>query len=388
MRDPHATMPGDLKRGRMESLAAAENLSIELAPEAWRLLRHDLHATQELLHARTDDILRYSPDFAWTRRLPVGGSLAGTHIEQVVLGWSESDESWHLGLLLAERLAALRDSRWCELAHWPDPDQCDFRDLATSAGQALANVTARPFGLIEPQARAMPAPPTQPAVEDAPPPLPERPLPGLPLNFSNAWTLTPGRAGMLELVLNPQQRRRTIRQTLWYLLWILVYVFLIVASHFSGIAQTGPWFLPWLAGLSALILAALVARNLIRLRRSPSHLIFDSVQGQIRALHGMNLLWSRRVEQIQSLYVTELVRQRRGRDSHLQYAELHLHLSSNAFQHLLHSNMPRKISREPEALPQGVSQLTAQHCSTNTQAIALHIGKALDLPVWLDRRNS
>ena len=123
----------------MDSVAAAENLSVELAPDAWRLLHEDLHGARELLSAGRDGRLRYSPAFAASRRLPAGGALACAHVDHVLLGWSPADEAWHLGLLLAPQLANLRDSRWCELAHWPDPEQSDFRDLAERSGQAFGD---------------------------------------------------------------------------------------------------------------------------------------------------------------------------------------------------------------------------------------------------------
>ena len=139
-----------------------------------------LRGSHELLCAGPDGALRYSEAFAWSRHLPASGALANGHIERIMLGWSESDQAWHLGLLLTPQLAALRDSRWCELASWPDPDQSDFLELAERAGQSLAALTERPFQLIAPQA---PAPQTrEPLFEEAPPP-PERPLPHLPLGL-------------------------------------------------------------------------------------------------------------------------------------------------------------------------------------------------------------
>lgn len=372
----------------MDTVAAAENLSVELAPDAWRLQHNDLRGTHELLCAGPDCALRYSAAFAYSRRLPAGGALECGHIEQIVLGWSESDQAWQLGLLLAPQLARLRDSRWCELAHWPDPDQSDFRELAERVGRSLATLTARPFQLITPAPPEAVARPRHAVVADESPPRPERPLPPLPLTFNDSWSLENGMPGTLQLVRDPNVARKTTRRILWYLLWTAIYIFLIAASQLSGIAMTGPAFLPLLAALSALVLVALIARNLIRQRRSPDRFIFDSFQRQIRARRGQNVLWSRRAGQIQSIYVTELVRKKRGHDDRLQYAELNLHLSSNDFQHLLQSNKPRQIARElHETLP-GVSELGSQDCHSNTQAVALHIAQTLDLPVWLDRRDA
>ena len=368
----------------MDTVSAADNLSVEMAPESWRLLHSDLRETRELLHAAPDAALRYSAAFAYSRRLPAGGSLATGQVEQVVLGWSEQDQAWHLGLLLASQLARLRDSRWCELAHWPDPDQCDFRELAERAGQSLATLSARPFRLIEPAPVAPLTREHEPVFEGAPP---ERPLPQLPLAFSDTWSLQPGASDTLRLVRDPRVARAAQRRILWYALWTAVYIFLIVASRRSGIATPGPAFLPLLAAFSALVLILLIARALLRRRRTPDQFIIDVHQRQIRARRGPDVLWSRRVGQIQSIYVSELQRKRRRADS-LHYAELNLHLSDNRFQHLLQSAQPQRLAGADGLASTGVSELHSHNCATNTQAVALHIARALDLPVWLDRRGA
>ena len=369
----------------MDTVPAAENLSVELAPEAWRLLHSELRGSHELLSAGPDGALRYSEAFAWSRHLPASGALANGHVEQVVLGWSESDQAWHLGLLLTPQLAALRDSRWCELASWPDPDQSDFLELAERAGQSLAALTERPFQLIAPQAPA-PAPQVREPLFEEAPSAPERPLPQLPLAFSDTWSLEIGTTGMLQLVRDPKVARAMTRRILWYTLWAAVYVFLIVASHLSGIATSGPPFLPLLAAFSALVLVLLIARNLVLRHNAPDLIIIDNYQRQIRARRGPAVLWIRRAEQIQSIYVSELQRKRRRRGNDLHYGELNLHLSNNQFQHLLQSAQPRSIAGAEGDAAQSVSVLESHSYSTNTQAVALHIAQALDLPVWLDRR--
>ena len=379
----------------MQNVAAAENLSIEMSGDAWRLLYQDLRGSMELLSVGPDGVFRYPAAFAETRRLPASGTLAGNHVVHVLLGWSPGDEAWHLGLLLSPPLAALRDSRWCELAHWPDPDQEDFRELAELSGQSLSTVTGRPFRLIEPEAPATTRAEREPVFEEIVPDPEEVPLPRLPLNFSDGWVLERGTTGMLQLVRDPGAARSAWRRILWYALWAIVFIALIAGNHVSGIAQPArpfnlphPLTLPLLASLSALVLLALIVRNLVAQRNAADILIFDSYQRQIRARHGNRVLWSRRTEQIQSIYVTELFRKRGVASARPFYAELNLHLSSNRYHHLLQSREPRQISREPVAVDPGVSELRSWHCSTNTQAVALHLAQSLDLPVWLDRRIS
>ena len=119
----------------MEKISAAENITIEMEYEYWRLLQNGAEEPHVLVEARSGKPLNYIEEFASTRRLPETGSLPVNYIQRVVLGWSNVDKSWHLGLLLESELAQMRGSRWCEMAHWPDPST------------AVANVTCPIFSL-------------------------------------------------------------------------------------------------------------------------------------------------------------------------------------------------------------------------------------------------
>src|SRR5690606_22994099 len=121
--------------------------------------------------------LRYSKSFGTTRRLPESGFIESQEVQQVVLGWQQTDESWHLGLILQPELADVRGSRWCELVYWPDPDITVFQDLAQTTGQELAQLLGIPFYVIPPQ-----------VVEKT---VPRRDLPPLPLNFGD-WQMEAG----------------------------------------------------------------------------------------------------------------------------------------------------------------------------------------------------
>ena len=242
--------------------------------------------------------------------------------------------------------------------------------------------------MIEPEAPATLAREREPLFEEEAPAPQEVPLPNLPLEFSADWTLERGTTGMLQLTRRPQAARADLRRALWYIFWAAAYVFLIVGSHFSGIAPPGQPWLPPLAALSVVVLLALIARNLLSRRNAPDVYIFDSYQGQIRAATGVASSGAGRAGQIQSLYVSEQLHKRRGAAAPPVHAELNLHLSSNRFQHLLQSRQSRHVARESVAAQPGVSELRSWHCSTNTQAVALHVAQAMELPVWLDRRES
>ena len=65
----------------------------------------------------------------------------------VVVGWSDDDSSWHIGLLLDPQYAPSRGGRWCELARWITVSGAD----PESAGHKLADILRRPFRLVPPE---------------------------------------------------------------------------------------------------------------------------------------------------------------------------------------------------------------------------------------------
>src|SRR5688500_11827954 len=100
----------------MNPISAADNHSIHSSLARWRLL----HNEKPLAEASPRGF-RYGGRFGSSRRLSETGVLEASDILQVVLGWQQTDEYWHLGLILAPRIADERGSRWCELVAWPDP---------------------------------------------------------------------------------------------------------------------------------------------------------------------------------------------------------------------------------------------------------------------------
>ncbi len=168
-------------------ISAAENLIIQADADQWQLFQYDeLGTEREQLRIFRDEPLRFSADFALTRRLPAAGKLPAKYVRQVVLGWSPGDQAWHLGLLLASDIAGIRGSRWCEIANWPEPDPVVFEDLAKQAGRDLATVLSVPFSVVPPKPGQQ-APPAEPAQ-----------LPDLPINIGT-WTLDQAGEDLIEL---------------------------------------------------------------------------------------------------------------------------------------------------------------------------------------------
>lgn len=363
----------------MERISAAENITIEMSDDHWRMIANGQVEPQVLLEAETGKSVHYLVDFAATRRLPHGGTLALEEIQRVVLGWSPGDEAWHLGLLLEAELARVRGSRWCEIASWPDPSTHVFHDVAARAGEALAQVTTRPFYLVPPKEAAQAAP------------APERPLPELPLELDEEWTLERAGDGLLQFTRAPRVSRLFLRRMLWYGFWAIIFFVLVYLTLSSGIAPSNPAFLPYLGLFSGLVLVYLSIRYLYLYLTSPNHIVIDAAARQVRGQRGSRVRWSHRISEIRSVYVSQVVGQRKGKRA-VSYAELNLHLATGEFFFLLNADQVDLVSSEtgdadePQPKAEFVSSLDANSVTTNLQAAALHVGQALDIPVWYDRR--
>lgn len=364
----------------MERIAAAENITIELNENRWRMIANGSADPQVLLEAAAGQPVNYVTDFAATRRMPTSGTLSTNQIQRVVLGWSPGDESWHLGLLLEMELAQARGSRWCEIAHWPDPSTTVFQELAARAGESLAQVTTRPFHVVEPK--------TEPAKIAAPP----RPLPELPLEVSDEWKLEALPAGDLQLVRAPRVARQMLRRALWYTLWAVVYFVLVYLTFTSGIAPSNPTFLPYLGIFSGLVLVFLVFKNIYLLLTTPDRIVVDAEARQVRGQRGSTVRWMERGSNMQGIYVSQTIGRRRGKKPAPQYGELNLYLANSKFHFLISADHIEEYEQDPaageELFSDSVSELNANQATTNLQAAALHMGKALNLPVWYDQRST
>jgi hypothetical protein len=355
----------------MARISAAGNLNIEMSSDQWRLLGNGSTREQVLVEAAPGQPLRYVSLFAQKRKLPEGGELPRKDIQRVVLGWSSQDEAWHLGLLLESELAARRGSRWCEIAQWPDPDTTVFGELAEQAGRALAAALACPFNLIPPQPVAAPAAP--------PPP----PLPALPLEL-DGWTLTAG--APLVFVRARRWARTRAGRILWYSALAAAYVVLSVLSLTGSIAPTKPEFLPLLGLAVAVLLVGAVLYTLMQLRSQPGRIVVDAARQRIAGLRGKAVRWSHPASAVDTVYVTQVLAQKKGRYV-AQYGELSLLLANGRFFTLLTASDIHDL-REPAALTPGetVTDLTQADVTTDLQAAALYVAQALGRPCRYDRR--
>jgi hypothetical protein len=361
-------------------VSAGNNLTIDMTAGRWRLISNGGGAETVLIEAAADEPLRYLPAFGTRRQLPDDGTLPVDYVQRVVLGWSNKDEAWHLGLVLEPELAEQRGSRWCEMAHWPDPDADLYNDVASEAGRALAQTLTRPFNLVPPR-------PGAPADRPAAPAL----LPPLPLSLDN-WTLEAVGERRVELRRASAWARLRVTRILWYVFWTVVYLVLSIATLRSGIAQPRPEFLPYLGLASALVLVVLIGHMLGQLITQPDRIVVDGANRRVRALRGNGERWSLSGEALEALYVSEVVSRKPKRGSYtVYYGELNFRQRDGGFvQGIQNGQAEMRIVgpvEDDQNLPQESIALLDEHAlSTDLQMAGAHIARALGIPCWYDRR--
>jgi hypothetical protein len=353
----------------MERIVTASSLLIETQPESWRLL---LNGTGErtLLEARRGEPIRYAEVFGTRRKLPLAGQLDPQHVDRVVLGWSPNDEAWHLGLVLRPPLSDERGSRWCELAHWIDPERDQYQNAAVSVGEALSTQIDRPFILIPPA----------PAAEPPPPP----PLPALPLRF-DLWTFRQSAEGQYEFVRAGKWARSNILRALWYLLWVAAFLVLSITSVTSGIAYPTPRLLVPAGFVCAFVLFVAAVALIVRAFLRPNRIVIGD--DAITWRRGGAVTKTIPLSDVSSVYVSHILGRARRVDGvkrgEAVYGELNLELKDGAFQVLLtHGNMNETLTGGADA----VEPLTAYTRQTALQAVGLILAERLRVPVYNDLR--
>ncbi|GAB4512367.1 MAG: hypothetical protein OHK0046_11770 [Anaerolineae bacterium] len=359
-------------------IAAAENITIEITPEHWRVWSGPAGYERGLLEALPGRSLRYSPAFAQTRRLPNTGKLPLGYIWQVVLGWSNEDEAWHLGLLLARDLADARGSRWCEIARWPDPEGTVFLEMARHAGESLAAVLERPFNFIPRREIAAKEPP----------------LPELPLD-TGLWTLERSGEAAVAFVRARKWARARVIRLLWYVFLAVVYVVLSLATLNADLALPNagtmlpsPELLPYIGLGTAVVLLFMSLYVLYELLTQPDRIIVN--ESGVTALRGTRERWQMAKNSLNAVYVTQVIN-RRGAKRTLHHGEINLHLGGDSFRQMVQQDQQEEevqaVPTENEAPQEGVRALNVASATTDLQMAALHVGKALGgVSVWYDQR--
>lgn len=364
----------------MEHISAADNYSVQTNNVRWRLLYNN----RPLLEASREG-LRYGKYFSQSRRLPATGQLAQKYVLRVVLGWQAADETWHLGLIVAPELAEKRGSRWCELIRWPDPDVTVFQNLAESAGRTLSQSLGVPFQVIPPRTARQAKPVT--------------PLPQLPLDFG-LWSMYAAeRPNQVELRRSPRWARQRVQLMLWYALWAIVYFSVSALTITSDIALPNagtllpnPQWLPYLGIATGVLFILAIFYQFLRITLTANRIIVDGTLGTVSAWRGNNQHWERSSAEIQSIYVSEVVRKSEVTNT-TEYGELNLHLGGGKFHFVLSQGVAEKNGNRPRIEGRtghqrdNIIALEAANINSDLQAAALHMARLLgDTAVWHDVR--
>lgn len=368
----------------MNQISAADNVTIDMETGRWRLIANGGGVPFVVVEAMPELPLRYIDSFATSRRLPSTGALPINYIKQIVLGWSNKDEAWHLGLTLGNELAGARGSRWCELARWPDPDTTLFRDIAETAGRELAKTLVRPFHVIQPR----------PIV--APPPAP--PLPNPPFRFGD-WTLVADETSSHSQLLLKRARSWALGKWLrvvWYGFWAGVFALLSVKTLTSGLALPNvgtmlpnPDVLPYLGLISAVILVGLIFHNLWQWLRLPDRIVIDPQRRVLTGLRSKRERWEIGANEVESVFVTQVVHKDVNKNT-VFYGEINLYRGDGDFFTVARLPQPEDVEAlyYPDApIGEGVTELTTYYASTPLQFTGLHIAESLGgLPAYYDQR--
>jgi hypothetical protein len=362
----------------MTRIPAAENLTIDYTPDRWRLYLNGDIQERLIVEAAPGRGLRYASGFGERRRLP-SGALQPDAIKQVVLGWSNSDQAWHLGLVLTPELAESRGSRWCEIARWDDPHANEFAGMAEAAGRQLSTALDRPFRFIAP------AVPTVPIVKELPP---------LPLKCG-IWTLESAGEG-LRFVRSPRWMLTRITRVLWYTFWVVVYVVLSVATLTtelalpnSGTMLPNPKILPYLGLGAAFVLLLIVLKNLFDILTQPGQIIIDAAARTVTARRGGNRRWQVTANDIQSIYVSQ-VTGKRGRKRTVYHGEINLQVGEKQFRNVIVQDQEEERlekSKDEKVPEEAITLLTANEVDTTLQAAGVYMANTLGgLPCYYDQR--
>jgi hypothetical protein len=406
----------------MSRISAANNLTIDVQPERWLLLAANGADERTLLEAVRGEPLRYAAPFAERRRLPENGQLPPEQIQRVVLGWSESDAAWHLGLLLSPDLAQERGSRWCEVARWGDLSAGQYGGAAVEAGEQLARAISRPFNVVPPKNGAVPsstaetsvhlgapatvrtaavAAPTVRSTYDAPVTVKTKVALPEPPFTTGLWTLDNAPDGTLRYKRSSVWVRARLMRAGWYALWCGVYIFLSLATLNSSLALPNagtmlpsPEILPYLGIASAVLLFGLVIYVLFDTLTSPGEIVIDPTTRTLSVMNGDDAVWSEQAHNLSGLYVTQIIHHRRNKAS-VEYGELNLFYGEKKFRRFLRFEpLDEPFTRRTDPITgelldpseEEVAPLSIEHAVTPLQRAALVIAAALDLPCYYDQR--
>ncbi len=387
----------------MERITTAGTMIIEHDAERWRLLSNGQTGDAgnfPLFEVINGEPIRYTSDFAAPRKLPMQGTgLPGTldphQIARVVVGWAQKDAAWHLGLMLDAALTAERGSRWCPLASWRNPNPLEFQEVATHAGQSLAQKLGCSFAAVPPKPvtyEGMTAPVDTAEVRQA------IAQPDLPITVE-LWTLERIDRKRLAFVLSPSWARARLRRVMTYIPLTGAFFILTVSTFTSGIALPRPEILSYLGIASTIVMILAIIVTLSNVSRQPKRVVFDGTEQVVLWMRGESVIREIRYGHLAEVVVSNVVSKvgrRADRETRqVKYSELNLLVRPDTQRDPLFIRLLSQ-GRVEESIPvtddpfdqETVVPLTVFNARTKLQSIALAISETMGVPATYDKRLS
>lgn len=335
----------------MNIFKVADGLVLKVDQDEWRLVADRSDGLTLFTVTAADRTVRYRPEFARARRLPPDGELSASYVQEVVVGWSQEDHTWHLGLLLVPSLAETRGGRWCQLACWPFGAVQDTRAEAREAGESLAHALGKRFRFVDAPAGAAVSPSVEPASispvadtqpvqlrqEALTPPRVARPI-ELPLDLGD-WQLR-----KIDIGMQWEHKGVWVLGTLWSIFGRIVlgsaFIFLSVLTLRSPYATVQPSVLPYVGlviGIGLIIAAVLYTVR--RLREEV--VVLDEDERQVRRHLDLtsDILETYEFEEIAAVVATQIAQGGRQRGS------------NGEPDHMAHEGWLHLLLQEPRQIP-------------------------------------
>ncbi|NPV67966.1 MAG: hypothetical protein HPY64_12545 [Anaerolineae bacterium] len=306
----------------MDTFIAADGLAIHIGQGEWQLAISRVDGLTLFNAVAGSAAVKYRPEFARIRRLPVEGELPIEHIREVVAGWSPGDRAWHLGMLLAPVVAEPRGGRWCLLARWQDESGQVKGEEVRQVGQQLAEIMGVAFRFVAPAASpvatATLAAQATPVLEKVSAavgqPAQVAQAIALPLEVGE-WRLRPIDIG-LQWEHTAVWSVGTFARIIFRLALGIVFIALGVLTLQSPYAPVQPAFLPYLGLIVGVVLIVDVLRYILRLMRTEV-VVVDRREREVRRHLDLtsDVLDVYDFDEIRAVVVTQIARNRqRGRD--------------------------------------------------------------------------
>ena len=143
--------------------------------------------------------------------------------------------------------------------------------------------------------------------------------------------------------------------------------------------------------MTAVLLGVLVIGNVIHTLVAIKAIVIDPTSRSISAYSGKKQKWQKAVPDVQSVYVSEMVK-KKSNDPTIEHGEINLHLGGGNFFHVMQQGQaetndtaPRGTNK-PQREADAIMPLSRDMLHTHLQSMGLHIAEALQTPCWYDMR--